>query len=333
MKKLLFQCEHFETKSLHYSDVHCGAIDVVYTWVSSTDVGWKTLIEQFAAEAVIDNDRFSQDDELRYSIRSLFTFAPWVRNVFIFTNCAPPEWFIESERIRWIMHHEVIPEKYLPLFNSHAIETFLHEIPGLSERYLYFNDDVFLAAPVNPTDFFTSYGQSLSRMEAEGTTHYLRNVVAFENAEGWQSAAVNASALLRDYTGIWPTRLHCHTPHALLKTLYYELTDLFPDELETTRQAKFRAHTDFSITSFLYHHFAFSKGRAIPFYENAMVIRSTNFNRVIKKRDFKKSRFFCINDGGGSAGDVSFRKFKSSFLSRRFPFRSPAERVTGDLLQ
>ena len=44
--------------------------------------------------------------------------------------------------------------QYLPTYNSHTIELNLHRIPGLSENFVYFNDDVFLIRPVTPQHFF-----------------------------------------------------------------------------------------------------------------------------------------------------------------------------------
>ena len=47
-------------------------------------------------------------------------------------------------KLRWITHKEFMPKEYLPTYNSAAIELNLHRIEGLSENYLYFNDDVYL---------------------------------------------------------------------------------------------------------------------------------------------------------------------------------------------
>lgn len=307
-------------------DAAIGPIDVVYTWVNSDDPAWQELISPYREVSSYDGDRFAQVDELRYSIRSLFTFAPWVRKVFIFTNCAPPTWFVASDRVQWIMHDEVIPEHYLPLFSSHSIETFLHKIPGLSERYVYFNDDVFLSAPVAPDDFFTPYGQSVSRMEPNGVVHYLQGLVRNDTAEEWQHAAVNSAELLLQQTEVMPTKLHRHTPHAYVKSAYEDMELAFPREMHITRSARFRQKSDFSFTSFIYHHFARSKGRAVHIDEEGMIVRSTNYKRFLERKVYSKQRFFCINDGGGSASNSQFNKFKKDFLTSHYRFRSPAEK-------
>ena len=314
-----------EFREIQRSDWPAEPIDVVYTWVNSNDKKWQELIYPYKKDNLIDNDRFAQADELKYSLRALSLYAPWIRNIYIFSNCSPPEWFVQSDCVRWVMHEDVVPGEYLPLFNSHAIETFLHEIPGLAEQYIYFNDDVFLSGFCRPEDFFTSYGQSLSRLEPFGIVPYLAELVSAQRAEDWQHAAVNCANALQQYAGIYPTRLHRHTPHAFLRSTYTEMIAAFPVELEVTRRAKFRKSTDLSFTSFLYHHFAAERGKAVNVDEDGMIVRASNYQRFEKQKIYNRLRFFCINDGGGSSGDDGFHRFKIKFLSSHFQFKSAAE--------
>ena len=192
-------------------------IDAVFTWVNSADPDWQALYRQHAPSADLDRDRFDQTDELKYAIRAIDTFAPWIRTIFVFSNCKPPNWFRQTDRIRWIDHSEVIPADYLPTFNSHAIETFLHRIPGLSEQFIYFNDDFFLNDFVRPTDFFTPYGLSVSRLEPYGAVPYLEALSTDGAAEEWQCAAVNGSRLLSRRFAGRARQLHRHAPYALTK--------------------------------------------------------------------------------------------------------------------
>src|SRR5699024_11177654 len=125
-------------------------IDAVYTWVDDADQAWR---ERRAAAAGEDppsplaggSIRFRNRDELRYSLRSLFAYAPWIRNVYVVTDAQRPSWLDDDPRITVVDHRELFPDdSVLPFFNSHAIESVLHRIPGLAEHFLYLNDDVFL---------------------------------------------------------------------------------------------------------------------------------------------------------------------------------------------
>uniref|UniRef100_A0A2C9K5A8 N-acetylglucosamine-1-phosphotransferase subunits alpha/beta n=1 Tax=Biomphalaria glabrata TaxID=6526 RepID=A0A2C9K5A8_BIOGL len=113
---------------------------------------------------VVASNRFEDNEELRYSLRSLEQFAPWVRHVYIVTNGQIPYWLnLDCPRITVITHDEIFDNiSYLPTFSSPAIEANIHKIPGLSDKFLYLNDDVMFGSPVWPDDFYThSTGQKL----------------------------------------------------------------------------------------------------------------------------------------------------------------------------
>jgi len=102
-------------------------------------------------------NRFRDNQELRYSLRSIWKHAPWVRHVFIVTNGQVPHWLnLDHPRLTLVSHGDIFPNKsHLPTFSSPAIESHLHRIPGLAKKFIYFNDDVMLGSPVAPDDFYT----------------------------------------------------------------------------------------------------------------------------------------------------------------------------------
>uniref|UniRef100_A0A1A9WJ76 LNR domain-containing protein n=1 Tax=Glossina brevipalpis TaxID=37001 RepID=A0A1A9WJ76_9MUSC len=133
----------------------CEPIDVVYTWVNGTDPAFIKSILQF--DPNYDATRYDDKNELRYSLRSLEKFAPWIRRVYIVTNGQIPYWLdLSNERITVVPHELITPyPNWLPTFSSAAIETFIHRIPNLSQRFLYLNDDVFLGDYLYPEDLYT----------------------------------------------------------------------------------------------------------------------------------------------------------------------------------
>lgn len=100
--------------------------------------------------------KFSDFEQLEFSLRSLEYYAPWIRHVYIVTNGQVPVWLNEtSDYITIVPHNQIYPNlTHLPTFSSPSIETHLHRISGLSERFLYFNDDISLMAPICPEDYF-----------------------------------------------------------------------------------------------------------------------------------------------------------------------------------
>ncbi|GMF21256.1 unnamed protein product [Phytophthora lilii] len=160
-----------------------GPIDVVYTWVNGTDPRWKrekefwhkhwiaSLTGQplpvWGEEAAVkgrddsnSDNRFRDNEELRYSLRSLEKYAPWVRHIYVVTDGQIPSWLdIESPKLSIVKHRDIFTnQSHLPVFSSPAIEWNLDNIPGLSDMFLYFNDDVFLGSPVRPEDFVSQAG-------------------------------------------------------------------------------------------------------------------------------------------------------------------------------
>ncbi|KAK7868002.1 hypothetical protein R5R35_010176 [Gryllus longicercus] len=104
--------------------------------------------------------RFEDKEELRYSLRSLETHAPWVRHIYLVTNGQIPYWLnLDNPRLTLLTHEEIFPNhSHLPTFSSPAIESHIHRIPGLSQQFLYLNDDVFFGQEVWPDDFITHTG-------------------------------------------------------------------------------------------------------------------------------------------------------------------------------
>lgn len=110
------------------------------------------------------SSRFVDNEELRYSLRSVIKYAPWVRHIYIVTNGQVPYWLDTTHpRITVVQHSEIFPNSsHLPTFSSPAIEVHLHRIPGLASRFVYLNDDVMFGAPVLPSDFWTiDHGQRI----------------------------------------------------------------------------------------------------------------------------------------------------------------------------
>lgn len=133
-------------------------IDFVILWVDGADPNWKKERMLFRPEnsnnGTSDN-RYRDWDLMRYWFRGVERFAPWVNKIFFVTNGQVPVWLnIDHPQLRLVKHRDYIPEKYLPTFNSNVIELWLHQIPDLGERFVLFNDDMFLTDVVEPIDFF-----------------------------------------------------------------------------------------------------------------------------------------------------------------------------------
>lgn len=134
-------------------------IDFVITWVDGSDPKWLADRAKYVTKSEKINEcRFRDWGLLKYWFRAVEINAPWVRKIHFVTYGHVPEWLnINHPKLHIVKHEDFIDKKYLPTFNSCAIEMNLHKIPGLSEHFVYFNDDMFLNR-LTKSDFFFKKG-------------------------------------------------------------------------------------------------------------------------------------------------------------------------------
>ena len=134
-------------------------IDFVITWVDGSDPEW---IKEFnnwtpATKKNVDirAERYKDYGLLRYWFRGIEKFTPWVNKVHFITCGQKPDWLnTNAPKINWVKHSDYIPKEYLPVFSSHPIELFINRIPSLSEKFVYFNDDMYITSPLKESYFF-----------------------------------------------------------------------------------------------------------------------------------------------------------------------------------
>ncbi len=130
------------------------AIDVVITYVNGLDSVWQEQYVATTNKPVLEK-RYRDWGFLPYQLRGIATFMPFVRNVYLVVSTASqvPAW-IDTDNVHVVLHEDIIPAAYLPTFNSGTIELYLHRIEGLSNQYIYFNDDIFPLDNLTPDIFF-----------------------------------------------------------------------------------------------------------------------------------------------------------------------------------
>lgn len=132
-------------------------IDFVITWVDGSDEAWRKEKAIFASEEDDDNseERYRDWDFLKFWFRGVEKFTPWVRKIHFVTWGHLPDWLdIGHPKLHIVRHEDYIPKKFLPIFNSTVLEIYLHKIEGLSDKFVYFNDDMIFCGKVDPEYFF-----------------------------------------------------------------------------------------------------------------------------------------------------------------------------------
>lgn len=310
-------------------------IDAVYTWVDDSDPEWRA--RRAAALGRPEDDaspdhgavRFRNRDELRYSLRSLAMYAPWIRHIYLVTAGQTPAWLNEEHPgITVIDHRDLFadPQAALPTFNSHSIESQLHRIDGLSEHFLYLNDDMFLGRPTTPETFFLSSGTARFFWSSASVPA----LPVSPDDEGYLAAAKNNRDLLRREFGRTTTHSFFHAPYALHRSVLAELTERFPEELEATARSRFRSNSDLALVSSLHHHYAYLTGRAVPSgiaYDFVDIGSRGDHARLGQLLQVRNKTAFCIGESPESElTEQEMALAIRSFLTAYYPVRSPYER-------
>ncbi|WP_424809573.1 stealth family protein [Rhodococcus sp. 27YEA15] len=315
----------------HASDVDFD-IDLVFSWVDGSSKEFQAqrarrMQNYIVGEGDESDARFRQIDELKYALRSVHMYAPWIRRIFVATDSARPDWLADDPRVTFVPSEEFFADpSVLPTHNSQAVECQLHHIPGLSEHFLYSNDDMFFGRAVGPEMFFSPGGISMF-IEADtriGLGHNDNDRSGFENA-----ARVNRR-LLQERFGSMTTRHLEHAATPLRKSVMAEMEREFADDFAATAASTFRASTNISVTNSLYHYYTLLSGRSVVQKSASVRYVDTTVKAGLREMDrllaHRSVDFFCLNDGSAPEIDLELRTRKiTEFLDAYYPIPAPWE--------
>jgi hypothetical protein len=309
-------------------------IDMVFSWVDGSSVEFqRERAKRMQNYVVGDGDdseaRYRQIDELKYALRSIYMYAPWVRRIFIATDSPRPDWLAEHPRVTIVRSEEFFADtSTLPTHNSHAVESQLHHIEGLAEHFLYSNDDMFFGRPVGPDLFFSPGG--ITKFVEAATRIGLGE--SDPSRSGFENAARVNRRLLKERFGRVTTRHleHCAVP--LRRSVMAELEREFAEDFRRTAGSTFRSATDISVTNSFYHYYALMTGRAVvqtqakvKYIETTLRMALRQMDKLLARRDHD---MFCLNDGSKPEITVEERtRAVTDFLERYFPIRAPWEKT------
>lgn len=316
------------------NDNNTPEIDLVYLWVNGNDPAWRakrdaTIGATETKSMVNCEGRYADNNELMYSLRSAEMYAPWIGRIFIVTDNQTPEWLDTSNpRITVVDHRNFIPEKYLPTFNSVVIEHFLHRIPGLSEHFLYANDDMFFNREVSPSDFFAPDGLPIARLNRRPLrklTLWLKEKVLGKKLSNYNRTIQTAARLVEEKYGRYFGAKTHHNIDAYCRSDYrHAREEVFADAIEPTMVNRKRGDND--VQRNIYSYTAIAEHRAHLQY----VSQKTSFRlhidnpRHYAKLERYNPMLFCMNDSQYATD--AHRALVGEYLRKRFPAKSPFEK-------
>lgn len=333
-------------------------IDFVVTWVNGNDQEWQKEKSKYEESNDYNSknngeERYRDWNQFKYWFRAVEKYAPWVNKIYLVTYGHLPEWLnIDTEKLVIVNHLDYIDKKYLPTFSSIPIELNLHKIEGLSEHFVYFNDDMFLNAKVEPEDFFQnglplacSIGAPIIPLPINTAFwHQLFSVTAYMNRYNWEKIIENNPSkwFCHKYgTKLkysWETYQHnyllgimfTHMMQAFRKSTMEKVWNLFNKELDESCSHKFRKPQDVNHQIFTIQEIV--DGTYVPihktYYGNAYLNIPLHLNDILKDLTNDKIKAICINDTQ-VVNKSNFEQLKiviNKALEEKFPNKSLFEK-------
>ena len=310
------------------------SIDLVYLWVDGNDPEWLAKRNAFFGRKVENsstnfNGRYLNNDELKFSLRSVERYAPWIRKIFIVTDNQTPKWLdISNPKIQIIDHKDILPHESLPCFNSNVLEQFIYKIPNLSEHFLLSCDDMFLNKTISPTTFFAPDGFPIIRLNRKPFRRFrwfLREQVFKKPHKLFSVSLFNAAELVRHKFGVFYNGLPHHNIDSYIKSDCSRVSEqIFKNEIDLMKTNHIRNVNDVARIVYSYVALAEKRGHLRYVSSNESLHIHIQKDRHYEKLQKFNPTFFCMNDT--EYADNNDRMKLKVWLNSRFPEKSEFEK-------
>ncbi len=329
-------------------------IDFVVLWVDGNDPEWQEKRDKYRGVAGDKSTmRFRDWGLLKYWFRSVEKNAPWVHKIYFVTCGHYPKWLnLEHPKLEFVKHEDFIPNEWLPTFSSRTIDLNLHRIKGLSEHFVYFNDDMYIVNRLTPEFFFK---KGLPRASALMKVRPYYNIdrehplwfaplfclkVINDNFDKrktilchlnkWFSPCYGRNNLVnllllpfKEFTGF----KGYHLPDAFLKSTYEEVWKAEGEILSEVSSHRFRVPTE--LNQYVLRYWQFVTGKFIPRSDKVgynLPIKRENTMAIHKALNDPKTKMICLNDDDDQSEDFEeMREFVNKELLGIFPEKSSFE--------
>ena len=238
-------------------------IDAVITWVDGSEPSYQRKLKEYLSDDKTLKRQYLQANEINLCIASIVKYAPFIRKIFIVTDKQSPnidkvKHIVSTEKIEIVDHEEIFRnnKEFLPTFNIRSIDALLFKIKDLSEKFIYFNDDMFLVKETKPEDWFLdekavltgnwtkTYNRQPIKTISEKIKNLLKSRPSFNAA---QSKAANIVGFQKRYFKSY----HCGRPQ--IKSIIKDFYDQNPEKLVNQIKYKFRDSRQYMPYSLCWH--------------------------------------------------------------------------------
>lgn len=305
-------------------------IDFIITWVDGSDPTWKKEKNKYSNVPNGNGvNRYREWGTLKYWFRGVEKFAPWVNKIYFVTWGHFPDWLdTTNPKLVIVKHEDFMPKEFLPTFSINPLELNFHRIKGLSEQFVFFNDDFFLVKPTKPTDFFKKGLPRDCFIETVLMSNGKKDM--FANALLNDMNVINKlfskrKVMLKNFFKIfnyrygfynfrtllllpWPYYSELYNPHtaaSFLKSTYNELWKTESAWLTDASKNKFRNYND--LTQYLCSYYQLLSGKFYPrspHFSHYFDLSNSN-EKIVNAIKKQKYHIVCLND---SYEEINFKE-------------------------
>lgn len=330
-------------------------IDFVIMWVDGSDPKWLKEKNKYSTNKIDIDDainRYRDMGTLKYWFRGVEKYTPWVNKIHFITWGHVPDWLNTSNpKLNIVKHEDFIPSKYLPTFSANPIELNLHRIDALEEKFVLFNDDMFITNPLNSEYFFKNglpcdfWKENIFKTEDSGDNffdHIILNDLFIINKnfnkktfiKNNRSKVFNLKYHKRNIRYLmlshWSYFAGFDIPHTANSFLKSSFKDIWEKEfyiLDRTSQNKFRSV--FDINQWAVQWWQMLKGNfSVKSYKDngKYYILKENNDDLFNYIRSDKSTIVCINDTNTNLNFDKVTKDLINVLEEKLPNKSSFEK-------
>lgn len=328
-------------------------IDAVVLWVDGSDPNWLKEKAKYAGQkwdTLTSECRYREWGVFKYWFRAIEKNMPWIRTVHLVTNGQLP-FFINTEckKLHLVKHSDIMPEEYLPTFSAEAIEINIHRISGLSEQFIYFNDDMYIMKPMKEKEFFFMDLPRYEGLEAlyrssslgDNYWHLILNDMAIVNKH-YHKYNVLRNNFLKFYNLKYGVDIfrnilllpwadfqlftNRHLPMPFLKDFFEEVWKREPEICRLTTSHRFKDYQN--INQYVFRYWGIASGQFHPIHTDgkAYHLAEADINEVVREILYGNYKMLCINDGNGIKDLEDKIRLIIEAFEKRFPEKSIFEK-------
>lgn len=326
-------------------------IDFVVPWLDSNDPEWQNSLKKHKSNLRIYEDttdkRYRDWGLFKYWFRGVEKYAPWVNKVHLITCGHHPEWLdLDHPKLNFVSHEDYMPADYLPTFSSHPIELNIHRIGSLSEHFVYFNDDIFIKAPLKASDFFknglpcdsgvmqvisgmTCFSKVVFNSSVVMNKYQSKHAMIKSHPLKWFNPKYRKQLLFNflllpwgEFTGFYDY----HLPNAFLKSTFNTVWENEYSLLHETSLRKFRH--DLDVNQYIFRNWQLVHNNFHPvnkrLWGDFCRVGDTALENTLASLHSKKKPLICLNDHDPDDLDYVIQQLVNSF-EKIFPIKSSFE--------